>query len=151
MPDINLVLNLLGFALLIIGMLYAGPRIVKSKQQEQTLAEKDRIIETRRQDNEALRGHQQTLATDLEECRLSAARATAESAAWKARYEEQSKYTAKEALSTIEVLIGHSSEEAGRRHVEVMASLSNISALVGDRRRVGRRGADDPPLTSDQP
>ena len=143
----NLALNLITVALLLVAV-FAVPRAFSSSKQKAELLAKDTIIATREQDNRALRDHQETLTSEVETCRIEVRRATTEAATWRARYEEQSKYTAQEALSTIETLIQNGDSEAQRRHTEVMGALGNISVLVGDRRSTPRRSDDDEPLAA---
>lgn len=131
--DPNLFLNIVTVALALVA-LFAVPRALTATRQKAELTAKDQTINTREQDNRALRDHQATLNSELAECRMNARRSEAEAATWKARYEEQSHYTAESALQTINKLIASAETEAQRRHAEVMASLSNIGALVGDGR-----------------
>lgn len=132
--DPNLLLNLITVALLLVAIV-AVPKAFTATRQKAELAAKDQTINTREQDNRALRDHQATLNQELSECKLAARRFESEAHTWKARYEEQGKYTAESALETINQLIASGETEAQRRHLEVMASLGNISALVGDERR----------------
>lgn len=132
--DPNLFLNIVTVALALTA-LYAVPKALTATRQKAELEAKDGTINTREQDNRALRDHVSTLAADLAECKLAARKAESDMETWQARYEEQSKYTAPEALVTIEKLIDSGNTEAERRHTEIMASLSNIGALVGDKRR----------------
>lgn len=131
--DPNLILNIITVGLA-LALVFAVPRAFRANRQKAELEMKDSVIRTREQDNAALRDHQATLNADLAECRLAARRSEADAATWKARYEEQSHYTAESALQTINKLIASAETEAQRRHAEVMASLSNIGALVGDGR-----------------
>lgn len=132
--DPNLVLNIIT-VVMAVALFLAIPRAFRANRQKAELEMKDRVIATREQDNRALRDHMETLNGELAECRMTARRSEAEAATWKARYEEQSHYTAESALQTINQLIATGNSEAERRHAEVMASLSNIGALVGDERR----------------
>lgn len=132
--DPNLFLNLLTVALALTA-LYAVPRALTAGRQKAELEQKDNIIETREQDNRSLRDRQHTLAEELAECKMNLRRSESAADTWQARYEEQSKYTAEQALTTIQQLIDNGNVEAERRHAEVMASLTNIGALVGDERR----------------
>ena len=140
--DPNLLLNIITLALALVAFV-AVPRALTATRQKAELAAKDQTINTREQDNRALRDHQETLSTELAECKLAARRAESDAKTWQARYDEQSKYTAEPALQTINQLIASGNSEAERRHAEVMASLSNIGALVGDERRNSLPPMDD--------
>lgn len=131
--DPNLVLNLVTVGLALVALITI-PRALRATRQKAELEAKDRVISTREQDNHALRDRLNTLDEELVTCRDNATAAEKASAEWQARYQEQGKYTAQQALTTIERLIESGDKEADRRHGEVMAALGNISVLVGDRR-----------------
>lgn len=145
--DLDVIQTIVTFVLGFI-VLIAVPRALTAARQKAELESKDRVISTREQDNRALRDHQLTLTNELAECRMNARKAESDVETWKARYDEQSKYTAPEALVTIEKLIDSGNSEAERRHAEVMASLTNIGALVGDERRASLPPLDKPPSSS---
>lgn len=151
--DLTVILAIPAFVLAVIAII-AVPRAFSHARQKAELLAKDEIIKTREQTNDALNDRvttlaqeKATLAAEVEVCRINAKRSEVEAAGYRAKYEEQSKYTAEAALETIEKLIETGDREADRRHTEVMGALGNISVLVGDRRTTPRRTDDDEPLT----
>lgn len=151
--DLNLVVNV---ATLVVGLVLAGvfgPRAFKAKQASADLAEKDRTIETHKQTITAMETAAVVRDRECERWRTQAAEAIEKArvkseiaAGFQARYEEQSKYTAKEALRTLEQAMVHQSNESERRHVELMEAMRSMSDLLGDRRTNARRRIDDPPI-----
>jgi hypothetical protein len=149
--DYNLILNAVALVLLVV----AVPRALKATKHKAELVAKDTIIHTREQTNDslsdrigALDAEKESLTHDLEAARIASKRCEVEAGQWKARYEEQSRYTAEQALTTIERLIEAGDSEAKRRHTEIMGALGNVSVLVGDRRSDSRRADDDEPLAA---
>ena len=132
--DLDNITGIITVVLLLVAVI-AVPRAFTATRQKAELAAKDNVIATREQTNRALADHNDTISNELAETKLSLRRVQSEADTWKARYEEQSKYTAEAALDTIGKLIDTGNTEAQRRHVEVMESLRNISLLVGDERR----------------
>lgn len=148
-PDANLVLNFL----MLVVLLFGAPRFFRSKQAEASLAEKDQTIATHEQSLSATRARIDTLDHDLTDIRarndelIERNRKLSEVAAgFQARYEEAQKYTAKEALRTLEQAMSHQADESERRHLELMAAMRSMSDLLGERRSNSRRRDDDAPI-----
>ena len=150
--DVNLWLNVITFAAVVLGAVVFGPRAFKAKQASADLLEKDRTIQTHEQSIAALetaaaialREHmalQKRCDEAIEKARIKSEIA----AGFQARYEEVQKYTAKEALRTLEKVIGEQGVEAERRHVEVLRMLDGMSELLGERREAYRADPPDPP------
>lgn len=136
-PDANLVLNLL----MLIVLMFGAPRFFKSKNAEAALAEKDITIATHEQSIASARIRIEGLQADIEDLRGSYEQLRERNAEYQriaagfqARYEEQGKYTAKEALGALEQMLALQADENKRRHAEVMAAMESIAKLVGDRR-----------------
>lgn len=131
--DVNVVLNFVSLAILVAGLMLA-PRAFRAKKVEGELKEKDRIIDGHKQlaelkeaEAEAAKEKQAELGNMLDEAR-------SEAAAWQARYQEQSQYTAAPALEAIRDLMVENSAESERRHKETLLVLRSLRALIpGDR------------------
>ncbi len=130
--DFNLIFNLITVTLLVIG----APRIFFATRAKSLLAEKDTVIDTHEQTISAKNNHIETLEQDRRGAREAAKaanielkRATVEAATWQSRYEEQSKYTAEAALTTITSMMENAEREAQRRHEELMETLGKITII----------------------
>lgn len=125
------VLNVASITVLIGGLILGAllaPRAFRARALEAEIHEKDAIIATRKE----------MADTREEEANIARAKsaelgglldsARSEAAAWQARYEEQSQYTAPAALDTITQLLKHGDREAERRHLEMLAALQHLRA-----------------------
>lgn len=131
MPDSATLISVFTLVVLLLG----APRYVRGLRAKGFLEEKDRVIETKQQTIDACNERVASLETDREGARAAAKHATEaarffeqECAQWRARYEEQSKYTAKEALQTIEALIAQHAEQVALRHREMMTLFGKLDA-----------------------
>lgn len=125
-PDVNVILNVACVLLLVM----FGPRYLKTKDLQAQLGAKDRTIATHDQTIEAMEKRAAARESDLAGAQERAQKLSERNAklsevahVMQGRYEEQSRYTAKEALATLERLLAHQGEEAERRHLELMAAL----------------------------
>ena len=137
-PDGNAALNIL----MLIVLLFGAPRFFRASRAEAALAEKDRTIDTHLQTIEADRARMDGLRSDLAGCQDRSNQLEARNrklsevaAAMQARYEEAARYTAREALKTLEQLLTHQSEESERRHQETTELLKSINSLLADRQQ----------------
>ena len=127
-PDgVNVVLNFASLAVLLMG-LWIAPRAFRAKAAEAQIAERDKIIsghkqlaELKEQEADAMREKAAEIGGRLDQ-------AQAEATAWKARYEEQQRYTAQPALETITKLLEHNNTEAERRHTELLFALRALGS-----------------------
>lgn len=126
---VNVALNFASLAILVAGAFFA-PRALRAKRQEAQLLEKDTLIrghqqlaELKEQEANSFREKAAELGAALDESR-------SEAAAWQARYQEQSQYTAAPALETIHDLMKHANDEAERRHKETLMVLRALRALA---------------------
>jgi hypothetical protein len=140
-------------ALIGLAALIAAPRYIRRSQVQGALSEmqarleeKDKNIQTHLQTIEALRERDKARDDDvaylrgkLEQTEERARQYQGIAEGFQGRYEEQSKYTAKEALGTIEALINLQAEDNERRHRELITVLNSISELLGERRSTERR------------
>ena len=131
MPDFNLILNLAALVPVVL-LVVMMPKYWRARDLEQQMAMKDRTIATNTQSIESLETRVAVLEADLRGAQ-ERADSTAERnrklseslALMQGRYEEQSRYTAREALVTLERLLQHQGAEAERRHAELMEVLRN--------------------------
>lgn len=133
MPDANTALNLL----MLVVLLFGAPRYFRASQAEAREAEKDRVIDTHVQTIEADRARIDGLVSDLKGCQQRAVdieernRKLADAAAHlQGKYEEAQRYTAREALKTLERLLVTQGEEAERRHAEMVELLRATNHLL---------------------
>lgn len=128
-PDANMALNLV----MVVVLLFGAPRFFRASRAEAAMQEKDRTIETYEQSVTADRTRMEGLERDLtkirerrDELEERNSKLSEVAAGFQARYEEQSRYTAKEALETLTRLLEHQEGESERRHTEMLELLSSV-------------------------
>lgn len=129
LPYVNTILNFASLAILLAGVIIA-PRAFRARAAEAQLKEKDRIIETRTQLAQAAEESAQLAKDKAAELGAMLDHSREDAATWKARYDEQSQYTAAPALDAIQKLMERSEEEAKRRHREMLLTLRALRHLV---------------------
>lgn len=127
--DINAALNILTLALLIFG----GPKILRQSRYKAQVEEREKIIDMKQETIDTLSERLELVREDKDRAITDAQRATvrkhdmeSELRALTARYEEQSKYTAKEGFMAVVQLISLHNEDAQRRHDELIQTLKMI-------------------------
>ncbi len=130
-PDANLVLN----ALMLLVLMFGAPRFFKGERAKAQLAEKDNTIATHEQTIRSKDARIDTLEEDMKgaELRANMAADRAEkdrevAQIMQGRYEVMSQFTAKEAVEAFKAMLEHQSNEAERRHIELMSALAGVTA-----------------------
>ena len=129
-PDANLVLNLV----MLVVLLFGAPRFFRSKNAEAIQAEKDKVIATHKQAIEAQDRRIADLDSELKVALGRNAKLSEVAAIVQGRYEEQSKYTAENALRVLQETLTKQDAEAERRHLETMKILGSLAEVLGERR-----------------
>lgn len=126
---LNVALNFATLLVIVAG-LFMAPRALRAKRLEALLAEKDKISVTHQQLAEAKEAEAQAAREKSAELGAALDEARSEAAAWQARYQEQSQYTAAPALEAIRELMEQNSVESERRHKETLLVLRSLRALI---------------------
>jgi cell division protein FtsB len=129
-PDVNVILNLLG----LLAIVWFGPRYLKTRDLQAQLAAKDQAIATNAQTIIALERRIDALLDELrgaqERANLSgdrAERAEQREHEWKARYDEQARYTAGPAFEKLQHVIADLAAEMDKRHAETIALIARLA------------------------
>lgn len=131
-PFLNVSLNVIT-VIGLLGGLVVAVKAFRSKTMEGELKERDRIVQMRTQLAEAAEAARDSAAGKAAELGGLLDTARSDAAAWQARYEEQSNYTAGPALEAIEKLLSRNNEESERRHREMLLALRALRQLVPGR------------------
>ena len=139
--DIDTVLNIM---ILLVAALAAVP-LMKSKAKDQTIKDlNDSLIAADRREDDLKKevAGAQTRANAMEEaCKF----ATKEKEKWEARYQEQSKYTAKGAVTHMEQLLVEHREQVAQRHEHMIDALDKLTeVLINNKSERGPEGREGP-------
>lgn len=125
---VNLLLNILVFAAAVV---VAVPWL-RSKRKDGVIREleevvdtKDRLIVSLRDDIKGVAQRADQLAERVTSCERAAAE-------WQARYEEQSKYTAREAFTHFEQIMSQHSNQVAERHAAMLDVLNTLTRSHSD-------------------
>jgi predicted RNase H-like nuclease (RuvC/YqgF family) len=94
LADFNTILNVLMLAGLVLAGAVFAPRAWRAAEAKAREEEMQRTITAYKGRVEALEPHVESLTEEIQDCRAEATR-------WEARYQEQSKYTAEAALTSV--------------------------------------------------
>lgn len=98
--NVNIALNAFAGVVLCAG-LWTLPKYLKARDARAQLEAKDKVIDTYEQTVHSFEARVETLTLEVKECQRATVVATTEAKEWKARYEEQGKYTAEPALNEV--------------------------------------------------
>ena len=142
--DPNLILNIVTFAIvmgaLVVGIIF-GARAWRARSAREDLDRANDTIATYKESHAAFEERIRLLEEDVRGCheQITALQQRntdlqAANAALQARSEAMQKYTAQEALNTVEKLMIAQEAQAQQRHEETLRMLATVAEAAGERR-----------------
>lgn len=123
---LNFLVNIAGA----VAVVYAIVKVGKSKVKDDTINDLQNSIEAK---DGRLRDLSEQLADAKQQARQieqAANHCRDEATAWRSKYEEQSNYTAENALETVVKVLEQNDKAHERRHTEIMRAFETLNSAV---------------------